>query len=69
MRKDVQVGVENNGYWLGQLGLVYRHGLDPNEISRSLDRINALNATNVQAAAKRYLKSNQRFKAVLLPEG
>lgn len=68
MRKDVQVGVEDNGYWMSQLNMMYQNGLDPNEISNALPRIESLNAAKVKAAANRYLNPDQRFKAVLRPE-
>ncbi|MFK7970734.1 MAG: M16 family metallopeptidase [Bacteroidia bacterium] len=67
MRKEIQVGLEDNGYWMGQLNLMYQNGLEPNEINNNLMRVNALNAAKIKAAANRYFNPNQRFKGVLLP--
>jgi zinc protease len=67
-RKDVQVGMLDNGYWLNQLSMAYQNEVDPNEILNANSYIDALSAEKVQAAAKRYLNPSQRFKAVLMPE-
>jgi zinc protease len=67
-RKDVQVGMQDNGYWLNQLNMAYQNEVNPNEILNANGYIDALSAEKVQMAAKRYLNPAQRFKAVLMPE-
>ena len=67
-RKDYQVGLTENGYWLGNLMFAYENDLDPARILTTEDKIDALTAEEVQAAAQRFLQEKHLARFVLKPE-
>lgn len=68
-RKDIEVGMEQNSYWLSRLGFYYGNGLDPSLMKETVGRIDSLTAKRVQEAAKRYFGKDNYIKVVLYPEG
>jgi len=67
-RKDREVGMKENRYWLNKLLYYYKHNMIPGDISREADRIEALDAKAVQTAARRYLNRSNYAELKLLPE-
>jgi zinc protease len=60
--------MRENGYWLGQLQNAVLHGTDPVHILDFEKRAQAINANDVQTAAKRYLRRDNYVQLVLYPE-
>ena len=67
-RRTKETRIRDNGYWLSQLASFDRQNRDFNLIP-SYDLIEAWTAEQVQAAAVRYLLTDQFAKFVLYPEG
>ncbi len=63
-----EVSIETNRFWANRLQDAYRHGDDPREILQYQKWIDAVSSKRIQAAAKRYARSNQYHLSVLLPE-
>ncbi|MBL8942654.1 MAG: insulinase family protein, partial [Myxococcales bacterium] len=54
-RRALEVQLEDNGFWMGQLADHLRHGTDPREVSKLGRMIERVSAKAVQGAARRYL--------------
>jgi len=68
-RRDLEVNLQHNGYWLWMLKYYDVHGLNPLEILRARDRIDDLTGEAMQAMAARYLRRDNYIQVVLQPEG
>ncbi|RMG69032.1 MAG: insulinase family protein, partial [Bacteroidetes bacterium] len=68
MRKELEVDMKQNGYWMEQLRFAYRYGLDPARILEAGTWIEDLSAADIQAAAQTYLQPKQLASFVLNPE-
>ena len=60
--------LRENGYWMNYLRLNVLEGLDPHEILNIDQRINAVTADDIKAAARRYLDRKNYVEMVLMPE-
>ncbi len=60
--------LRENGYWLGRLQSALLDGTDPAAILTHEERVQALQANEVQDAAKRYLNTGNYVQVVLYPE-
>jgi len=60
--------IRENSYWLGSLQGAYINGVDPQNILHHAERVAALKASDVQAAAKRYFDFRNYVQVVLYPE-
>ncbi|MEO0469238.1 MAG: insulinase family protein [Bacteroidota bacterium] len=67
-RKDIEVGLKQNRYWMQNLNFSYQYGLDPNRILDQNGRINDLSSADVQQAIKQYMDEKNLAKFVLRPE-
>ncbi len=60
--------VEENSFWLSQIGSLMRRGLPLATINSYLDRLDAVTLEEVSAAAERYLTLDQYIRVVLFPQ-
>ena len=60
--------MRENNYWLRQLQAAVTYGTDPADILTVEQRIGAVTAADVQAAAQRYFRLDQYAQVVLYPE-
>ncbi|MGV7211157.1 M16 family metallopeptidase [Oxalobacteraceae bacterium A2-2] len=60
--------LNENGYWMQSLRKAQLEGSDPHDILTVEQRVNAVTAAQVQAAARRFLSREQYVEMVLLPE-
>ncbi|MYB77320.1 MAG: insulinase family protein [Chloroflexi bacterium] len=60
--------VEENSFWLSQIGSLMRRGLPLDIINSYLDRLDAVTLEEVSAAAERYLTLDQYIRVVLFPQ-
>jgi zinc protease len=60
--------MRENSYWLGHLQTAVLHGTDPARILDFEKRAEAITASDVQTAAKRYLRRDNYVQVVLYPE-
>jgi len=66
-RRETEVQLKDNQFWLGYLQTQYYNNDDPTEILRENEQLNKVTVESTKAAANQYLSSNYaRF--VLLPE-
>lgn len=68
LRKDLEVGMKENRWWMSQLNSAYQYGTDPARLLQSAERIEAISAADIQSAAKQHLKAASLAAFVLLPE-
>jgi len=67
-KRDMEVKIEQNGYWLGALKYSYQYGYDPEEIQNYEERINMVTKEKIQEMAQKYLDFNNYVLLRLLPE-
>jgi zinc protease len=67
-RKQYQVNLQRNDYWLQSLSQAWIDRDNPEDILQYEKRINALTLTDIQKAAQKYLNLNNYVKAVLYPD-
>ena len=68
MRREWETNLRENGYWLNALENAARFGEDPRRPLTTNQRIDAITAAAVQAAARRYLRSDNYVQVTLQPE-
>lgn len=67
-RRSRETSLEQNGFWASQLAAYYRSGTDPNLILAYDELVDSVSADRLQAAARRYLKTDGLVIARLFPE-
>lgn len=67
-RREREVNLRENGFWLGVLENYYATGLDPRLILEHEKLIGALSVESLKAAAQRYLDPDRSVLGVLDPE-
>ncbi|MBD0297448.1 MAG: insulinase family protein, partial [Flavisolibacter sp.] len=67
-RKQYQVGLQSNDFWLSSLSNAWINRDDPEEVLDYLKRVDALTKEDVQKAAQKFLNLNNYVKGVLYPE-
>jgi zinc protease len=67
-RREREVGLKDNGFWLEALWHKYRHGDDPRQILQFDKLIDGLSVDHLRATARRFL-GKDRILGVLRPEG
>jgi zinc protease len=68
-RRQREVEMRENGFWLEALESAYIHGTDPKLILQYEELVEGLNPASVQAAAKQYLNTKNYVRVSLFPEG
>ncbi len=67
-RREREVSLRENGYWLSGIIGRLRTGMDPRQMLEAERIINGTTVESVKAAAARYVDPGQYVKVVLLPE-
>jgi zinc protease len=67
-RRDREVGMKENQFWMAQLQYYRMNGEDPNAILTTGSLFENLTAQGIQNAAQQYLNTNNYVKVVLMPE-
>jgi zinc protease len=67
-RREWEVSLSQNGYWLATLRLFDFYDLPRGDIMKYGDRVDALDAAAIQRAAGRYLRKDNFVEVELLPE-
>ena len=67
-RRQHEVNLKQNGWWLNSLRFSYVNGGDPQGILRYPGLVDSLTAAAIQQAARKYFDMNNYVKVVLLPE-
>ena len=67
-KRNHEVNLKENGFWLETLSSADFHGLDPTQVLRYGTMVDSLTANTVQRAAQRYLDKDNYVRVVLLPE-
>jgi len=67
-RREREVALWQNGYWLNALVVRYREGRDPRDILDVERRIAALDVAVLRDAARRYVRRDNYVQVMLLPE-
>ncbi|HWK56274.1 MAG TPA: insulinase family protein [Parapedobacter sp.] len=67
-KRQLEVQLRENGFWLGHLSGAYQRNEDPAYILRYLDELNKVTPESVKAVANKYLGEERLFKFVLMPE-
>ncbi|MFB2120019.1 M16 family metallopeptidase [Parapedobacter sp. 2B3] len=67
-KRQLEVQLRENGFWLGHLSGAYQRDEDPAYILTYLDELNKVTPESVKAVANKYLVEERLFKFVLMPE-
>ena len=67
-RRQNELNLKDNGYWLARLQALHNLGKDPGEIITRNERIDALTPATVQSAFKKYFPLNRYVVVSLMPE-
>jgi zinc protease len=67
-RRERELALKDNGFWLSALAASYEDGLDPRDILRYDELIGSATSERVRAAARRYLDETRYVLGVLRPE-
>ncbi|MCC7262957.1 MAG: insulinase family protein [Candidatus Latescibacteria bacterium] len=68
-RRQREVDVKENNFWLEALESAYVHGTDPRQVLDYDTLVEGLTPASVQAAARQYLNQQNYVKVCLFPEG
>lgn len=68
-RRQREIDLQDNQFWLGILELYYTEGLDPRDILRFDELIKTVSSDRVRDTARRYLNTERYVLGVLKPEG
>jgi zinc protease len=67
-RKNREVNLKENRFWLSQFRVAYANGENPEELLGFNKLVDNLSAGAIQAAAKKYFDTANMVKVVLFPE-
>jgi zinc protease len=67
-RRQYELNLKSNSFWLNNLEFRYFHHIDPSGIMDYLDLVNSLTLDNIQQAAQKYFNVDNYVRVVLLPE-
>jgi zinc protease len=66
-RREREVDMQTNRFWLGNLSFLYSYGEDPKQILTYTRMVDGLSAGAVRAAANRYLNPERKARFILYP--
>ena len=67
-RRQLETDLRENGWWIAELEDAWTDGLEPDRILEEEERIAALDAATITAAARRWLPSDRYVRVTLVPE-
>ena len=67
-RRQYELNLKSNSFWLNNLEFRYFHHIDPSGIMDYLDWVNSLTLDDIQQAAQKYFNVDNYVRVVLLPE-
>ena len=67
-RREVEVGMKQNGFWLGGLQVAHQLGWDPLRLLKRLERIDLLTPENIRMTFAKYTPLDRYTVVTLLPE-
>lgn len=67
-KREMEVKIKENGYWLGALKYSYQYGYAPEDILTYQKRIDAVTKEDLQRIARKYLNFDNYIYLRLLPE-
>jgi zinc protease len=67
-RREMEVKIKQNGYWLGAIKYYYQYNYDPKEIISYGDRINYATKERIRDTAQKYINFKNYVYLRLLPE-
>jgi len=67
-KRENEVNMKENGFWINSLYSSYYYSENPVNILKTNDMIDKLTADDVYAAAKKYFKTDNYIRMVLMPE-
>src|SRR5690606_474724 len=67
-KRQLEVQLRENGFWLGHLSGAYQRDEDPAYILNYVDELGKVTAESVKAVANKYLGEERLIKFILMPE-
>jgi zinc protease len=67
-RRQLEIQLRDNGFWLGYLQNAYQEGKDPRKISGYLKTLDEVNVNSTKASANKYFNQQNFIRLILLPE-
>lgn len=67
-KRKIELAVKENSFWSQYIMLSYEYNLPLEEPAKMLERLDKINTKSVKKVANKYLKNDQLFEFILLPE-
>jgi zinc protease len=67
-KRQMEINLRENGFWAGQLLGSVQNDTDPTKVTRYLEELDKVSIESVKAAANKYLKEENFYKFILLPD-
>ena len=67
-KRQLEINLRENGFWAGQLLGSVQNDTDPTKVTRYLEELDKVSIESVKAAANKYLKEENFYKFILLPD-
>ncbi|WP_026903875.1 M16 family metallopeptidase [Pedobacter glucosidilyticus] len=67
-RRQLEIQLRDNGFWLGYLQNAYASGEDPKKVLSYLDTLKQVTTSSSKASAAKYFNQNNFVRMILLPE-
>ncbi len=67
-KRQLEINLRENGFWAGQLLGSVQNDTDPTKVTRYLEELDKVSIESVKAAANKYLKEDNFYKFILLPD-
>ena len=67
-KRQLELSLKENRFWMGQLSGAYQREEDPTYISRYLQDLDKISVESVKETAAKYLKEERLFQFILLPD-
>ena len=67
-RREREINIQKNGYWLNSLAVYYREGRDLSDFMKFNELIDGFNGGTAQTAAAKYFDMDNMIQVTLIPE-
>jgi len=67
-KRQHELNLKENGFWSGTIISAYQNQTDPTAVTHYLEKVNKVTIESVKEVANKYLKEDQMFRFILLPD-
>ncbi len=67
-KRQLELDLKENGFWASEILGSVQNETDPTKVTRYLEELDKVTVESVKAAANKYLKEENFYKFILLPD-